>query len=137
MLLKIVLTLMTLYFAFIPVSVDVGDDHLYNPEWAAHSKVHLVWFLVFSVLMAGVSIYLLWAKDELIAPALIGLSFNFGFVFAYFTAPFYGGVDVGETIQLFPLSDMPPNLTENLLLGITFLAIALFLFSRPQSHQLA
>ena len=79
---KIVLTLMTIYFAVIPISVDIGEGHLLNPEWAPHSKLHLVWFLLFTALIAGVSIYTLWGKDEIFVPALIGLSFNIGFLVA-------------------------------------------------------
>ena len=117
---KLLLTAMTIYFAVIPIMVDIGEGHLFNPEWAAHSRVHLVWFLSFTALVSAVSIYHMWVNDDIFIPALIGLSFNSCFVLAYFTAPLYGGTDPGETVQLFPLSDIPPNLTENLILGILF-----------------
>lgn len=123
---KIVLTLMTIYFAAIPISVDIGDGHLFNPEWAPHSKVHLVWFLLFTALVAVISIYLLWFRDEILATAFIGLSFNFGFVFAYFTAPYYGGVSPDEASQAFSITDVPPNLAENSILGIIFLSVVVY-----------
>ncbi|MBV7337450.1 hypothetical protein KFU94_56305 [Chloroflexi bacterium TSY] len=124
---KLVLTVMTIYFAVIPITVDVGEGHLFNPEWTPHSKIHLVWFLLFTVLMAGLSLYLLWFRDEILATSLIGLSFNSGFVFAYFTAPFYGGVLPSESSQVFSITDIPPNLAENFILGLIFLGIAIYL----------
>ena len=126
MIIKLVLTVLTIYFAAVPIMVDTGESHLFNPEWAAHSKLHLVWFLLFTAFIAGLSLYLLWFRDEILVPALIGLSFNISFVFAYFTAPFYDGVPVAESSQVFTITDIPPNLTENLILGLIFLGIAIY-----------
>ena len=76
--------------------------------------------------MAAVSQYLLWVKEEILATSLIGLSFNSSFVFAYFAAPFYGGVLADESSQIFSMTNIPPNLAENCALGLIFLGIAIY-----------
>ena len=129
---KLALTIMTTYFAVVPMLADVSDSHLFNSEWPPHSKVHLVWFLMFTGLIAGISIFLLWFKDELLAPSLIGLSFNFSFVVAFYAAPFYGGVEEGHAVSL---TDIPPNLAENVALGLGFLGIAIYLQMRRQKED--
>ena len=54
--LKIGLTLMTLYYVYVPASADIGDSHLHSAEWSDHSRVHLVWFLVFTALVGAVGV---------------------------------------------------------------------------------
>ena len=127
---KLLLTVMTIYFAAIPIMVDTGDGHLFNPDWEPHSKVHLVWFLWFIASMSAISLYLLWVKDEPLVTSMIGLSFNVGFIVAYFTAPWYGGID--EPRDALTLSNIPANLAENSILAVMFLAIAIILWIRDR-----
>ncbi|MEM8863571.1 MAG: hypothetical protein AAGD96_35130, partial [Chloroflexota bacterium] len=97
-----------------------------------HSRVHLVWFLVFALFAGIIAIYLVWAKDEPIIGAFIGLGFTSGFLVAAFTASSYGGSlsdSVGEVSQGIPI-----NLMENgvMWLIFAFLIGYLFLTGSPQ-----
>ncbi|MEM7030506.1 MAG: hypothetical protein AAF629_13130 [Chloroflexota bacterium] len=123
---KLILTILTIYFSAVPIMVDTGDGHLFNPEWVPHSKLHLVWFLLFAAFISVLSIYILWFRDDIWVPSLIGLSFNSGFVIAYYTAPFYGGVLPEESSEIFSLTDIPANLAENSILGLLFLGLAIY-----------
>ena len=88
---KIVLTLMTLYYAWVPAMADIGDSHLHNHEWSAHSRVHLVWFLIFTGFVAVIAIAAMWWKNALVLAALLGLAFNGAFLIAGALASTYDG----------------------------------------------
>ncbi|MEM7538957.1 MAG: hypothetical protein AAF639_42765 [Chloroflexota bacterium] len=118
---KAIVTLLTIYYVYVPASADIGHSHLLNPAWAPHSRVHLVWFLVFTATTGIIALYLLWFKNETTIAALIGLGFNTGFLVAYLTASSYGGSlsdSVGEAS-----SGIPINLLENGVMWLIFLAI--------------
>lgn len=122
---KILISLMTFYYAYVPASADLNESHLLNPAWAPHSRVHLVWFLVFTATTAVIVLYLIWFRDETIIPALIGLGFNSGFIVAYLTASSYGG-SLSDSVDAAASSGIPINLLENASLGIVFIMIILF-----------
>ena len=118
---KAIVTLLTIYYVYVPASADIGHSHLLNPAWAPHSRVHLVWVLVFTATTGIIALYLLWFKNETTIAALIGLGFNTGFLVAYLTASSYGGSlsdSVGEAS-----SGIPINLLENGVMWLIFLAI--------------
>ena len=86
---KTALTLMTIYYVYIPTSADIGDSHLHNEEWSDHARVHLVWFLAFTALIATISVVWMWMQDAPLMNVLIGLSFNGAFLFAAAIASSY------------------------------------------------
>ena len=89
---KILLTLMTIYYIYVPAMADIGDSHLYSDEWSDHARVHLVWFLLFTAFAGITGIALMWWKDAPIVSALIGLGFNGAFLIAGALASTYDGV---------------------------------------------
>ncbi|MEM8771357.1 MAG: DUF6640 family protein [Pseudomonadota bacterium] len=83
-------------YGVMPAIADINESHLLNPSWSAHARVHEAWLLSFGAAMAMLSLYLVWIRDALILPSVIGLSFVAGFWIAYLTAPLYGGALVDE-----------------------------------------
>ncbi|MEM7119161.1 MAG: hypothetical protein AAF614_42480 [Chloroflexota bacterium] len=122
LIIKILVSLLTFYYAYVPASADLNESHLLNPDWSPHSRVHLVWFLTFTAITAVIAIYMVWVKDETTIPALIGLGFNSGFLVAYLTASSYGG-SLSDSVGEAASSGIPINLLENGILWIVFLAI--------------
>ena len=93
---KMLLTAATLIYGVVPAIADLNETHLLNPNWSAHARVHGAWFLFFGWAMAMLSLYLVWIRNQIILPAVVGLSFVTGFWVAYLTAPLYGGALVDE-----------------------------------------
>lgn len=88
---RVIVTTVTLFYGIVPVMMDVNDTHLLNPGWSPHARHHGAWFLSFSAAMAGVALFLLWVRKETMLPIVIGLMFVAGFWAATLLAPLYGG----------------------------------------------
>ena len=93
---KVLITLATLVYGIVPAIADLNETHLLNPDWSAHARLHGAWFLAFAAGMALIGLFILWRRDQLLLPILIGLLFAAGFWVAVVTAPFYGGALVDE-----------------------------------------
>lgn len=93
---KLFLTIATLIYGVVPAIADLNETHLFNAHWSPHARLHGAWFLFFGFAMAMISVYLVWIRDKLILPSIIGLSFVTGFWLASLTAPLYGGALVDE-----------------------------------------
>ncbi|MEM7094275.1 MAG: hypothetical protein AAF567_14830 [Actinomycetota bacterium] len=89
---KIMLTLMTIYYVVIPAMADIGDSHLHSSEWSDHARVHLVWFLTFTAAAGLIGVGIMWLRDAPLVCALLGLGFNGAFLFAGALASTYDGV---------------------------------------------
>ena len=60
-----VLTSLCLVLAGIgPLLLDIGDTHLFNPNWDEHSRVHEVWRLATNSMIAFLGLYLIWKKKH-------------------------------------------------------------------------
>lgn len=93
---KVLITLATLVYGIVPAIADLNETHLLNPDWSAHARLHGAWFLAFAAGMALIGLFILWRRDQLLLPILIGLLFAAGFWVAVLTAPLYGGALVDE-----------------------------------------
>ncbi|MEM8924367.1 MAG: hypothetical protein AAGD35_12770 [Actinomycetota bacterium] len=118
--LKIALSLMTLYYVYVPAMADIGDSHLHSDEWSAHARVHLVWFLLFTAFVGLVGVGLMWWKNAPIVSALIGLSFNGAFLLAGALASRYDGVVSGA-------DGVPIQVIEFGALAVLFFAALVYL----------
>jgi hypothetical protein len=56
---QILLTIVALEF-FGPIVRDFSPSHAFNPQWAGHARVHLVWLLGFMLLSGVANLYLIW-----------------------------------------------------------------------------
>ena len=43
---KILISLATAIYGFIPVFVDLGKTHATNPLWTSHARFHVVWQVI-------------------------------------------------------------------------------------------
>ncbi|MEM1075064.1 MAG: DUF6640 family protein [Pseudomonadota bacterium] len=91
MILKIIVTTGTLVYGIVPAIADLNETHLYNPDWSPHARVHGAWFLFFGALMSFLALFLLWIRNDIVLPIVIGLCFVAGFWLAFLTSSFYGG----------------------------------------------
>ena len=57
---KILLTLATAMYTFVPPIVDLNKTHATNPLWVSHARFHVVWQTMIMLGIGLLSIYLLW-----------------------------------------------------------------------------
>ncbi len=93
----------------VPIVVDVGSSHLFNPDWDAHARVHEVWRLSTNFLIFSLGIYLLWVKKNEVLSAFLSLCIHLGFVFSAATMSLYGGAAIGEGVPEPSVIGIPLN----------------------------
>jgi hypothetical protein len=76
---KILMTLATAMYGFIPPVVDFSRTHATNPLWVSHARFHVVWQVIITFFLAILGIYLLWfcKTDPQLA---VNLSFILGLI---------------------------------------------------------
>ena len=93
-----------------PLLLDIGNTHLFNPDWDAHARVHEVSRLSTNSLITILGLYLLWIKQREFLAALLSLCLIIGFWISVLLMPFYGGLPVGNGMdELAPLG-IPLNI---------------------------
>ena len=92
-----------------PIIVDIGSSHLFNPDWDAHARVHEVWRLSTNFLIFGLGIYLLWVKKNEVLSAFLSLCIHLGFVFSAATMSLYGGAATTEGVSEPSIIGIPFN----------------------------
>jgi hypothetical protein len=91
MLPRLLLTLgVVLYGLAVPV-LEINDTHVFNPGWPPHARLHEVWQLATNSAIGLFSLWLVWARRQVVVPALLALLVTGGFLFAYATRSMYGG----------------------------------------------
>ena len=60
---KILLTLATDMYTFVPPIVDLNKTHATNPLWVSHARFHVVWQTMIMLGIGLLSIYLLWFSE--------------------------------------------------------------------------
>ncbi len=71
--------------------LEVNDTHVFNEDWTPHSRIHQVWQLLTNTGFASLVLWLVWAKEEVILPAIMGLIVTGGFLLAFIIRGTYGG----------------------------------------------
>ena len=106
-----VLTSLCLVLAGIgPLLLDIGDTHLFNPNWDEHSRVHEVWRLATNSMIAFLGLYLIWKKNMLSIASLLSLCMILGFMISVVTMPYYNGLAVGVGIEELRPFNIPLNI---------------------------
>jgi hypothetical protein len=122
-----VLTSLCLVLAGIgPLLLDIGDTHLFNPNWDEHSRVHEVWRLATNSMIAFLGLYLIWKKNMLSIASLLSLCMILGFMISVITMPFYNGLAVGVGIEELRLFAIPLNILSFLVV-FTIQTVAILL----------
>ena len=96
---KILTTIALVAGGVLPLFADISVYHLLNPDWDSHARVHEAWRLSTNFCIFSLGMYLLWAKQKEMLPAILSLCIHFGFFVAAITMPLYGGTSVGEGIR--------------------------------------
>ena len=93
-----------------PLLLDIGDTHLFNPDWDEHSRVHEVWRLATNVMIAFLGLYLIWKKNMHSIASLLSLCMILGFMISVITMPFYKGLAVGIGMDELRPFNIPLNI---------------------------
>ena len=93
-----------------PLLLDIGDTHLFNPNWDEHSRVHEVWRLATNFMIAFLGLYLIWKNNMLFLASLLSLCMILGFMISVITMPFYNGLAVGNGIDELSPFGIPLNI---------------------------
>jgi hypothetical protein len=93
-----------------PLLLDIGDTHLFNPDWDEHSRVHEVWRLTTNFMIAFLGLYLMWKKNMYVIASLLSLCMILGFMISVITMPFYNGLAVGNGIDELRPFGIPLNI---------------------------
>ena len=93
-----------------PLLLDMGDTHLFNPNWDEHSRVHEVWRLATNVMIAFLGLYLIWKKNMHSIASLLSLCMILGFMISVITMPFYNGLAVGIGVDELRPFNIPLNI---------------------------
>ena len=93
-----------------PLLLDIGDAHLFNPNWDEHSRVHEVWRLATNFMIAFLGLYLIWKKNMHSIASLLSLCMILGFMISVITMPFYNGLAVGIGIDELRPFNIPLNI---------------------------
>ena len=93
-----------------PLLLDIGDTHLFNPDWDEHSRVHEVWRLATNFMIAFLGLYLIWKKNMYVIASLLSLCMILGFMISVITMPFYNGLAVGNGIDELRPFGIPLNI---------------------------
>ena len=93
-----------------PLLLDIGDTHLFNPNWDEHSRVHEVWRLATNFMIAFLGLYLLWKKNMHSIASLLSLCMILGFMISVITMPFYNGLAVGIGVDELRPFNIPLNI---------------------------
>jgi hypothetical protein len=57
---RIVLSIPALHLVFVPPIADLNASHVLNPLWPGHARLHTVWLLTTTSLVALVALWQLW-----------------------------------------------------------------------------
>ena len=93
-----------------PLLLDIGDTHLFNPNWDEHSRVHEVWRLATNVMIAFLGLYLIWKMNMHSIASLLSLCMILGFMISVITMPFYNGLAVGIGVDELRPFNIPLNI---------------------------
>lgn len=112
---RILITIATLVYGFVPLLVDLTETHVFHPDWTPHARFHMVWLLATNTSLALVSLYLLWISrfDTLIrvrAAGMLGLCALGGFFVSLITKGLYGGSLVDPHGGVPPIMGLDANL---------------------------
>jgi hypothetical protein len=126
MIAKVLTSLCLILAGMGPLLLDIGDTHLFNPNWDEHSRVHEVWRLATNSMIAFLGLYLILKKNMLSIASLLSLCMILGFMISIITMPFYNGLAVGVGIDELKPFGIPLNIFAFIVvLAVQIIAILL------------
>lgn len=91
MLSKLILSFGIFIYAVGVPFLEINDTHVFNPDWTPHVRIHEVWQLLTNSSFGAFSLWLVWKKNEVKLPSILGLFITGGFLLAYILQDLYGG----------------------------------------------
>jgi hypothetical protein len=93
---RILLSLVTVGYAFITILADINKTHATNPAWTPHARFHVVWQVASYAGFGLIALALIWAPGpsavaRLYLAAAFAVAVYGGFFVALFTMRLYGG----------------------------------------------
>lgn len=92
---KILISISTIIYGFIPPFFDLNKTHATNPNWTGHSRFHVVWQVMITFFISILALYLLWENHfetkNLVISFVLGLSVLGSFVLNIVLMNLYGG----------------------------------------------
>jgi hypothetical protein len=97
---KVLLTISTIIYGFVPPFADLNKTHATNPLWIGHARFHVVWQVLITFFIALLSLYFLWVKqyelENIVISFFLGLSVLGSFLINVVLMKFYGGTLADE-----------------------------------------
>ena len=126
LLIKIAISAITIFYGLVPALADLNETHLFNPLWSQHARFHGAWFLAFAAGVAGTALFLIWRRDEVFVPIVLGLMFAGGFWIATLFRSAYGGELVDTNGHTHTIAGIESNTFLFSIVGILLLATLFF-----------
>lgn len=79
-----------IYSVGVPI-LEINSTHVFNPDWTPHVRIHEVWQLLTNSGMGLYCLWLVWQKQKIILPSILGLLITGGFLLAFVLKDLYGG----------------------------------------------
>lgn len=129
---RLLVTVPAVFLAVVPPLVDLNATHALNPLWPGHARLHSVWLLATTSLIALVALGVLWRDFEASSvrrgALLVGTPL-LGFFVAALTRSAYGGAFTDPNGVPFRFGPLDANLAVFGLWAV-FIAIAMLLVRR-------
>ncbi len=88
---KLLLTFGILIYALGVPILEINSTHVFNPYWTSHARIHEVWQLITNSGIGIFCLWIVWYKQKIIVPCILGLFITGGFLLAFILQDFYGG----------------------------------------------
>lgn len=79
-----------IYSVGVPI-LEINSTHVFNPDWTPHVRIHEVWQLLTNSGIGLYCLWLVWQKQKIILPSILGLLITGGFLLAFVLKDLYGG----------------------------------------------
>lgn len=112
---RILITIATLVYGFVPLLVDLTETHVFHPDWTPHARFHMVWLISTNCALAFVALFVMWisrfdALTRIRFAGVIGLCVLGGFFLSTLTKGLYGGSLVDPNGGVPPIMGLDANL---------------------------
>jgi hypothetical protein len=91
MITKLLITLGILIYAVGVPILEINSTHVFNPDWTPHVRIHEVWQLLTNSGIGLFCLWLVWQKQKLFVPSILGLLITGGFLLSFILKDLYGG----------------------------------------------
>ncbi len=88
---KLLITFGILIYAVGVPILEINSTHVFNPEWTPHVRIHEVWQLLTNSGIGLFCLWLVWQKQKIFVPSILGLLITGSFLLAFISKNLYGG----------------------------------------------